>query len=158
VRVAARKAFRRGATQLKVMVSGGVISLTDELDHTQLTVEELRAAVVEAEARNTYVTAHAHNSRGIRNGLAAGVACFEHGSWLDEETAAAMAAAGAALVPTLTVAHVMAEGQEEFGDVHTFEDNLEATVRWYREHEAWWRPLKKEGGYRKYYQKQYAAR
>lgn len=115
VRVAARKAFRRGATQLKVMVSGGVISLTDELDHTQLTVEELRAAVVEAEARNTYVTAHAHNSRGIRNGLEAGVACFEHGSWLDEETAAAMAAAGAALVPTLTVAHVMAEEWQEWG-------------------------------------------
>lgn len=115
VRLAARKAFRRGATQLKVMVSGGVISLTDELEHTQLTVEELRAAVVEAEARNTYVTAHAHNSRGIRNGLAAGVACFEHGSWLDEETAAEMAKAGAALVPTLTVAHVMAEEWQEWG-------------------------------------------
>jgi imidazolonepropionase-like amidohydrolase len=115
VRVAARRAFRRGATQIKVMVSGGVISLTDELEHTQLTVEELRAAVVEAEARNTYVTAHAHNSRGIKNGLAAGVACFEHGSWLDEETAVAMADAGAALVPTLTVAHVMAEEWQEWG-------------------------------------------
>jgi imidazolonepropionase-like amidohydrolase len=115
VRRAARVAFRRGATQLKVMVSGGVISLTDELGHTQLTVDELRAAVEEAEARETYVTAHAHNSRAIRNGLAAGVACFEHGSWLDEETAAAMAEAGAALVPTLTVAHVMATDWREWG-------------------------------------------
>jgi len=115
VRLAARKAFRRGATQLKVMVSGGVISFTDELDHTQLTVEELRAAVLEAEARNTYVTAHAHNARGIRNGLEAGVACFEHGSWLDEETAALMADAGAALVPTLTVAHVMGTEYERWG-------------------------------------------
>ena len=34
VRLAARKALRRGATQIKVMVSGGVISLTDELDLT----------------------------------------------------------------------------------------------------------------------------
>jgi imidazolonepropionase-like amidohydrolase len=71
--------------------------------------------VLEAEARNTYVTAHAHNSRGIQNGLAAGVACFEHGSWLDEETAAAMSAAGAALVPTLTVARVMIDEREEWG-------------------------------------------
>lgn len=115
VRLAARKAFRRGATQLKVMVSGGVISFTDELEHTQLTVEELRAAVLEAEARNTYVTAHSHNARGIRNGLEAGVACFEHGSWLDEETAALMAEAGAALVPTLTVAHVMGTEYERWG-------------------------------------------
>jgi imidazolonepropionase-like amidohydrolase len=115
VRLAARKAFRRGATQLKVMVSGGVISFTDELDHTQFTVEELRAAVLEAEARNTYVTAHSHNSRGIRNGLEAGITCFEHGSWLDEETAALMAAVGAALVPTLTVAHVMRTEHERWG-------------------------------------------
>jgi len=115
VRLAASKAFRRGATQLKVMVSGGVISLTDELEHTQLTVDELRAAVLEAEARNTYVTAHAHNSRGIQNGLAAGITCFEHGSFLDEETAAAMATAGAALVPTLTVTHVMATEHERWG-------------------------------------------
>jgi imidazolonepropionase-like amidohydrolase len=97
------------------MVSGGVISFTDEIEHTQFTVEELRAAVLEAEARNTYVTAHSHNSRGIRNGLEAGVQCFEHGSWLDEETAALMAEAGAALVPTLTVAHVMGTEYERWG-------------------------------------------
>lgn len=115
VRLAARRAFRRGATQLKVMVSGGVVSITDEIEHTQFTVEELRAAVLEAEARNTYVTAHAHNVRAIHTGLAAGVSCFEHGSWLDEETAAAMAAAGAALVPTLTVGRVMIEEWQEWG-------------------------------------------
>ncbi|MHB8669241.1 MAG: metal-dependent hydrolase family protein [Acidimicrobiales bacterium] len=115
VRRAARTAFRRGATQLKVFVSGGVVSLTDELGHTQLTVEELRAAVEEAEARDTYVTVHAHNVRAIRNGLAAGVTCFEHGSWLDEETANAVAAAGAALVPTLTVAHLMRTEHRAWG-------------------------------------------
>ena len=125
VRLAARRAFRRGATQLKVMVSGGVISFTDELDHTQFTVEELRAAVLEAEARNTYVTAHSHNARGIRNGLEAGVACFEHGSWLDEETAALMAEAGAALVPTLTVAHVMGDEYERWGLPASIADRMQ---------------------------------
>jgi imidazolonepropionase-like amidohydrolase len=115
VRKAARRAFRRGATQLKVFVSGGVISLTDEISHTQLSVAELRVAVEEAKARGTYVTAHAHNNQGIRNGLAAGVSCFEHGSWLDEETAAAMAAAGASHVPTMAVAHVMRTDRERWG-------------------------------------------
>ena len=50
VRVAARTAFRRGATQLKVMISGGVVSLTDRIEDSQFTVQELRAAVQEARA------------------------------------------------------------------------------------------------------------
>jgi imidazolonepropionase-like amidohydrolase len=115
VRVAARTVFRRGATQVKVCVSGGVVSLTDRLEDTQFGVEELRAAVEEAEARETYVTAHAHNVRGIRNGLEAGVRCFEHGTFLDEETATALAEAGAWLVPTLAVARVLVEEWEAWG-------------------------------------------
>jgi dTDP-glucose 4,6-dehydratase len=34
---------------------------------------------------------------------------------------------------------------------------LQLTVDWYRGHEAWWRPLKKQGGFRSYYSRQYAA-
>ncbi|MHB8670928.1 MAG: metal-dependent hydrolase family protein [Acidimicrobiales bacterium] len=115
VRRAARDAFRRGATQLKVCVSGGVVSITDRVEDTQFTVEELMAAVAEADARDTYVTAHAHNSPGIRNGLAAGVSCFEHGTFLDAETAAAMARAGAYLVPTFAVVHLLADQAEAWG-------------------------------------------
>ena len=37
------------------------------------------------------------------------------------------------------------------------EDGLRATVEWYREHRAWWEPLK-SGAYREYYEQQYAAR
>lgn len=114
VRLQARTNFRRGATQLKAFISGGVVSTTDRLEDTQLTVEELRAAVVEAKARDTYVAGHAHNSRSIMNGLAAGLECFEHGTMLDEATAAAMAAADAALDPTLAVAHLMAQSWKEW--------------------------------------------
>jgi imidazolonepropionase-like amidohydrolase len=115
VRLAARKAFRRGATQLKVFISGGVVSLSDSLDDTQFVVEELRAIVAEAQARHTYVTAHAHNSQAIRNGLAAGIACFEHGSFLDEDTATLMAQAGAALVPTFAVTRVLLAEWQQWG-------------------------------------------
>jgi imidazolonepropionase-like amidohydrolase len=71
--------------------------------------------VEEAAARGTYVTAHAVNNRGIRNGLAAGIQCFEHGAYLDEETAAAMKAAGADLVPTLAVARLMRDDPASLG-------------------------------------------
>jgi imidazolonepropionase-like amidohydrolase len=113
VRVAVRNAFRRGATQIKMCVSGGVVSLTDSLEDTQFTVEELRAAVVEAQARDTYVTAHAHNARSILNGLEAGLECFEHGTFLDEETAAKLVAADVALVPTLAVIELMSTNWQE---------------------------------------------
>ncbi len=104
VRRAAREAFRHGATQLKLCISGGVVSLTDRMEDVQFSLGEMIAAVEEAAARDTYVAAHAHNAASIRLGLEAGIRSFEHGTFLDDETAAAMAAAGAVLVPTLTVA------------------------------------------------------
>jgi dTDP-glucose 4,6-dehydratase len=38
-----------------------------------------------------------------------------------------------------------------------FESGLEATVRWYQEHERWWRPIK-SGEFIEYYRRQYATR
>ena len=115
VRHQARLNFRRGATQLKAFVSGGVVSTTDRLEDTQLTVDELKAAVFEAKARETYVSGHAHNVRSIRNGLEAGLECFEHGTQLDEATAALMAKAGAALDPTLAVTRLMSTHWKDWG-------------------------------------------
>lgn len=106
MRQAARDAFRHGATQLKLCISGGVVSHTDRMEDVQFSVEEMRAAVEEARDRHTYVAAHAHNVAAIRRGLEAGVHSFEHGTFLDAETAALMAEAGAALVPTLTIARL----------------------------------------------------
>lgn len=37
---------------------------------------------------------------------------------------------------------------------HSFETGLEETVRWYQQHEAWWRRVK-DGDYREYYQRTY---
>jgi dTDP-glucose 4,6-dehydratase len=40
-----------------------------------------------------------------------------------------------------------------------FEEGLAETVRWYRENESWWRPIKDEDAeFRKYYQGQYGSR
>jgi dTDP-glucose 4,6-dehydratase len=40
---------------------------------------------------------------------------------------------------------------------HSFAKALEATVSWYRDHEAWWKPIK-SGAFRAYYEKQYQSR
>ncbi|ANY09387.1 metal-dependent hydrolase family protein [Pseudonocardia sp. HH130630-07] len=107
LRHGAREAFRRGAQFLKLCVTGGVVSRHDKLTDTQFDVAEIAAAVAEATARGTYVTVHAHNNIGIRNAVAAGARCVEHGSQIDEETAALMAAHDVAHVPTLAVVHAL---------------------------------------------------
>jgi len=38
-----------------------------------------------------------------------------------------------------------------------FEDGIRDTVQWYRDHEAWWRPIK-QGEFRQYYERMYGQR
>jgi imidazolonepropionase-like amidohydrolase len=115
VRRTARDQLRRGAAQIKVMASGGVASPSDPIDAAQFTLDELRAAVEEADAQHTYVLAHAYHPVAISRCLDAGVRSIEHGNLLDEETAARMAKAGAFLVPTLITYDILAEGGERLG-------------------------------------------
>lgn len=98
-----RESFRRGASFLKLCVTGGVVGGHDRLSDTQFTVEEIAVAVQEAAARGTYVTVHAHNNSGIRHAVEAGVRCVEHGTEIDESTAALMRERDVALVPTFAV-------------------------------------------------------
>ncbi|NJI58910.1 amidohydrolase family protein [Microbacterium oxydans] len=98
-----RESFRRGATFLKLCVTGGVVGGHDRLDDTQFTTAEIAVAVEEAAARGTYVTVHAHNNAGIRNAVQAGVRCVEHGTDIDEPTAQLMRDNDVALVPTFAV-------------------------------------------------------
>lgn len=98
-----RESFRRGATFLKLCVTGGVVGGHDSLDDTQFTTAEIAVAVEEAAARGTYVTVHAHNNAGIRNAVEAGVRCVEHGTDIDESTAKLMREHDVALVPTFAV-------------------------------------------------------
>jgi imidazolonepropionase-like amidohydrolase len=98
-----RESFRRGATFLKLCVTGGVVGGHDRLDDTQFTTAEIAVAVEEAAARGTYVTVHAHNNAGIRNAVRAGVRCVEHGTDIDEPTARLMREHDVALVPTFAV-------------------------------------------------------
>jgi imidazolonepropionase-like amidohydrolase len=108
VRRAARMQIRRGATQVKLMVSGGVMSPNDPIDSLQFSVPEIRAAVEEAEAFGKYVMAHCHTSAAMKNALTAGVRSLEHASILDEETARMAAAQDAYLVPTMVILEILA--------------------------------------------------
>jgi len=115
VRRAVRTQLRRGADAIKVMAGGGVASPTDRLESPQYRPDELSAAVAEAEAAGTYVLAHAYTPAAIRNAVQAGVRSIEHGNFLDEATAALMAAKGTFLVPTFVTYEKLHEHGRERG-------------------------------------------
>jgi len=83
---AVRENLRRGATQIKIAVGGGISSYGDPLDVTQYTEEEILAAVEAANNWGTYVAAHVYNSEGIRRAVEMGVKSIEHANLVDLET------------------------------------------------------------------------
>ncbi|HVO53060.1 MAG TPA: amidohydrolase family protein [Solirubrobacterales bacterium] len=96
-----RELLRAGADWVKVCATGGIASDFDQPTTPEFSAEELRIAVGEARQRGRHVMAHAYGGEGLDRAISAGVRSIEHGSLLSEEQAAAMAAAGAWLVPTL---------------------------------------------------------
>jgi imidazolonepropionase-like amidohydrolase len=101
VRMAARRQLDRGADVIKVMATGAMLSPEDEdAGTTQFDVDELRAAVEEADAQGVPVAAHAHAREGIANAVEAGASSIEHGTFADDAVLESMAARGVFLVPT----------------------------------------------------------
>ncbi len=94
VRLRAREQLRQGASQIKLMGGGGVSSQYNPIESTQFTEAEIRAAVEAAENWGTYVAVHAYTPRAIRQAVAAGVKCIEHGQLIDEPTAKLLADKG----------------------------------------------------------------
>ena len=115
VRRAVREQVRTGVNHIKIMAGGGISSPTDPLDGTQFSMEELRAAVEEAEAANLYALAHAYSPRAVTRAVQAGVRSIEHGNLIDEATVREMRKAGTYLVPTLATYAALAEEGERLG-------------------------------------------
>ena len=84
---AARENLRFGATQIKIMGGGGVMSESDPIHSLQPSPAEIRAAVQAASDFGTYVLAHAYTSEAIRRLVDNGVRCIEHGLLIDDATA-----------------------------------------------------------------------
>ena len=85
IRSAVRYTIMHGASIVKVCASGGVLSLTDNVDSPQLTQEELNALVDEAHALGRKAAAHAHGAEAAKRALRASIDSIEHGTFLDDE-------------------------------------------------------------------------
>ena len=100
VRRAARAQIKAGADNVKLIASGGILTAGTEIGASQLTVEEMRAAVDEAHAAGKTSCAHAHGTAAIKNAVKAGVDFVEHGYLLDDEGIELMLERGTYLVAT----------------------------------------------------------
>jgi imidazolonepropionase-like amidohydrolase len=144
VRRAAREELRKGATQIKLFASGGVVF--PSAAHSTLyeySEPELRAIVEEAKSRGTYVMAHVYTDEGIRRCLKAGVRSIEHGNFASEKTIAMMSEYGAYLDPTFISLVQRIESASETGLSDPIVDNLRQTVSrgkqvygWARKHDV----------------------
>jgi imidazolonepropionase-like amidohydrolase len=115
VRHAVRDELRKGADQIKIMVSGGVSSPFDPLEGCQFSMSEIEAAVDEATRAGTYVLAHAYSAEAISRALRAGVRTIEHANLIDAEAAELAADKGAFVVPTLVAYEAGARHAESAG-------------------------------------------
>lgn len=126
VQKAARQELRRGATQIKIMASGGVASPVDPVWNLQYSEEEIRAIVWEARSWRTYVMAHAYTPEAIARCVRLGVRSIEHGNLIDQETAGLMARAGAFLVPTLVTFEALHREGKQWGLPQVSLDKIKA--------------------------------
>ncbi|MGF1756843.1 amidohydrolase family protein [Photobacterium sagamiensis] len=95
IKAGARQNYMQGATQIKIMSSGGVASAFDPWQLDAYSEEEIQAAVEVANAYGSYVMSHAYSKKSILRCLNNGVKTIEHGFMFDGEIADLMKEKGA---------------------------------------------------------------
>jgi imidazolonepropionase-like amidohydrolase len=99
-----RQHRQRGAEIIKIMPSGGVLSIGDDPRVQTMTDAEIEAAISTAHNLGLKVAAHAHGKAAIDSAVRHGVDSIEHGTYADAESFQLMKQHGTYLVPTLLVA------------------------------------------------------
>lgn len=120
VRQAVREQVGRGATAVKLMVTGLLGEESGGHDE-QFTFDEICAGIDEGHRQGRHVFVHAHGVGGAKNAIRAGIDSIDHGTYLDEEAVDLMVQNGTYLVPTLSYWERL--------ETETTPNNLPATYR-----------------------------
>jgi imidazolonepropionase-like amidohydrolase len=106
---AVRENLKSGATQVKIMGGGGVMSTFDPIYSLQPSPAEIRAAVQAASDWGTYILAHAYTSEAVQRLVENGVKSIEHGLLIDDATAKLVAEKGVVISTQLVVFRTLQE-------------------------------------------------
>jgi imidazolonepropionase-like amidohydrolase len=98
-----RTMHRQGVDLIKIMPSGGVLSIGDNPREQLMADDEIKAVIDTAHNLGLKVAAHAHGAEAINKAVILGADSIEHGSFANAETYKLMKAHGTYLVPTLLV-------------------------------------------------------
>jgi imidazolonepropionase-like amidohydrolase len=124
IRKAVREQMRYGADFIKVMTTGSRSVELEDPDPAQLTREEIRALVEEAQRMGYRVAAHCEGMPGTEIAIEEGVDTIEHGMYLNQrpDLLERMAREGQVLVPTLSCLYGIAGLGERIGTSHEDEE------------------------------------
>jgi imidazolonepropionase-like amidohydrolase len=114
-RLVARRQIKYGADHIKVIGSGGIMTVGSEPGNPQMTFEELRAVCEVAHFNGKKVMCHSHGLVSTKMAVRAGVDSIEHGSILDDEAVGLMVDNGTFLVPTLSAQEAIRENAAAMG-------------------------------------------
>jgi len=106
---AVRMRYKEGSDVIKIMSTGGVLSLEKDGAGAQLTDDELKAIISTAKDYGLRVACHAHGAEGIKRAIKAGVNSIEHGTYTDDDCIALFKQYGAYLVPTIIAGKSVAD-------------------------------------------------
>jgi imidazolonepropionase-like amidohydrolase len=112
---AVRMRYKEGSDCIKILATGGVLSLEKDGSGSQFSEEEIKAIVQTAKDYGMKVAAHAHGAEGIKRAIRAGVASIEHGSYMDDEAIALFKKYGTWFVPTLTAGRSVSDSAKKQG-------------------------------------------
>ncbi len=99
----AREQIKRGASWIKIAISGGISDTHGSISAAPMTDAELSTIIEVAHRNGVKVTAHNGSSEAALQALKFGIDCFEHGYHLNDEVLTKMKAQGVWLVPTMVV-------------------------------------------------------
>lgn len=132
MRKGVRTALKNGAKLIKMMATGGVMSIQDYMGDPQLSTEEMHTGVVEAHHKGVKTAAHAEGNPGIQNALDAGIDSIEHGFYTTQKQAQQMVKQGTYLTPTIIAEWSIAKKGPEFlpkWEVKKAKDALNDTIK-----------------------------
>jgi imidazolonepropionase-like amidohydrolase len=114
-RKAVRMRYKEGSDLIKILATGGVLSLEKDGAGAQLTDEELKAIIETAKDYGLKVAAHAHGAEGIKRAIRAGVNSIEHGTYMDDEAIELFKKYGTYYVPTIIAGKSVADSAKKPG-------------------------------------------
>jgi imidazolonepropionase-like amidohydrolase len=114
-RKAVRMRYKEGSDLIKILATGGVLSLEKDGAGAQFSEEEIKAVVETAKDYGMRVAAHAHGAEGIKRAIRGGVTSIEHGTYMDDEAIELFKKYGVWYVPTITAGKSVADSAKQKG-------------------------------------------